>query len=140
VNRLYARIGIVADVEESGERVRLQQLADAGIQDRMLPPADKPPVHSAVPPHDFVESEFPEGAGHCDICGGGPDAPIHHHVDPLERIAAALDPEKLASYVDSIDGTLASGVVALERLAMAAEGILQVVEAMLEMMRAEAAK
>jgi hypothetical protein len=53
-------------------------------------PPDRQPI-LPLGPHDFVESEFPAGKGHCDRCGGGPLAAIHTHVDPLERIAVALE-------------------------------------------------
>ncbi len=59
--------------------------------ERISPPADRRPILDTVAPHEYVESEFPEGKGHCDLCGGGPDAKIHHHVDPMERIAAHLE-------------------------------------------------
>ncbi len=89
--------------------------------ERLSPPADRPPILDAVPPHEFRESEFPEGKGHCDLCGGGPDAKIHHHVDPMERIAAHLEQirddvqrgatalEKIADLMDECMGTAQGG-------------------------------
>ena len=54
--------------------------------------ADRPPISDLMGPHAFVESEFEEGAGRCDKCGGGPDAEIHQEpVDNLKRIADALE-------------------------------------------------
>ena len=63
-------------------------------------PADRPPIFKELGPHDYQESEFPEGRGHCDLCGGGPEAKIHHYVDPEERIAAAL--ERIAGSLEAI--------------------------------------
>lgn len=59
--------------------------------ERYAPAPDRPAIHPAVGPHQFVESEFPEGAGHCDVCGGGPLAEIHNPVDQMARIAEALE-------------------------------------------------
>ena len=53
---------------------------------------DRSPIHLEAGPHEYVESEFPEGKGRCDRCGGGPDAAIHQKpVDQMERIADALE-------------------------------------------------
>jgi len=53
---------------------------------------NRPPTHDAIGYHPYVESEFAPGSGRCDKCAGGPDAEIHHKpVEPLERIAAALE-------------------------------------------------
>jgi hypothetical protein len=52
----------------------------------------RPPVNDAVPPHDFVPSEFDPDCGRCDRCGGGPGAVIHQApVDQMARIADALE-------------------------------------------------
>lgn len=65
-------------------------------------------------PHEFRESEFPEGKGHCDLCGGGPDAKIHNHVDPLERIAEAL--EAIRDEAEQQTECMVRGVAALENM------------------------
>lgn len=52
---------------------------------------DRAPIHKDAGRHDFVESEFPGGAGRCDICGGGPLAEIHlRPIDQAERAAEAI--------------------------------------------------
>ena len=76
------------------------------IDDLPEVPADRQAI-LPMQPHDFVESEFPQGKGHCDLCGGGPLAAIHTHVDPLERIATAL--EGLAPALERIANILAIG-------------------------------
>jgi hypothetical protein len=83
--------------------------------------ADRPPILDTIGPHEYKESEFPEGKGHCDLCGGGPDAKIHNHVDPLERIAEAL--ERGAVHLEAIRDEaqqqtecMVRGVAALENL------------------------
>jgi hypothetical protein len=52
--------------------------------------------------HKFKESEFAEGKGYCDHCGGGPDAEVHQkpidQSEQLKRIADAL--ERLVSTFD----------------------------------------
>jgi hypothetical protein len=62
------------------------------------PAADRPPIFAELGPHPYQESEFAHGRGHCDKCGGGPDAKIHNYVDPQERIADAL--EKIAAILE----------------------------------------
>jgi hypothetical protein len=64
-----------------------------GPESERVVPIDRPPIFAELGFHDYQESEYEQGAGHCDKCGGGPEAPIHHkaRVDPLERIAAALE-------------------------------------------------
>ena len=67
-------------------------------------PANRPPVNDQIPRHEFVESEFLPGCGRCDRCGGGPLAEIHQErVDPMERIATAL--ERIAAFMaaDAVD-------------------------------------
>jgi hypothetical protein len=67
------------------------QMYDHERYENPAPPSGRPPIHDTGY-HEFQESEFPNGAGRCDTCGGGPDAEIHHKpVDPLERIATALE-------------------------------------------------
>ena len=54
--------------------------------------AARPPISDLMGPHPFVESEFEEGAGRCDKCGGGKLAEIHREpVDNVKRIADALE-------------------------------------------------
>ena len=65
-------------------------MPDPAIREPFETPADKRPILETTP-HDYIESEFPEGKGRCDVCGGGPEAKIHHFVDPMERIASALE-------------------------------------------------
>ena len=61
------------------------------MPDPTLLQTDRPAIFIEGGPHDYVESEFAQGAGRCDKCGGGPDAAIHHWVDPQERMAVALE-------------------------------------------------
>ncbi len=68
------------------------------LPERLQPASDRPPISDHMGPHPYQESEFPEGKGHCDLCGGGPDAKVHNYVDPMERIAAAL--ERIADRVE----------------------------------------
>ena len=71
-------------------------------QTTLAVPSNRPPINPAMGPHQYQESEFPEGAGHCDTCGGGPDAPIHQPVvDPLVRIAKAL--ERIGDLLEILD-------------------------------------
>ncbi len=64
-------------------------------------PLDRPPINPDLPHHEFVESEFEEGAGRCDRCGGGPLAQIHQKpVDQMARIADAL--ERIAEALEQI--------------------------------------
>ena len=73
------------------QRCRLGVMPDTTVNlDLPEVPADRQAI-LPMEPHFFVESEFPQGKGHCDLCGGGPLAAIHTHVDPLERIAEALE-------------------------------------------------
>jgi hypothetical protein len=56
--------------------------------------ANREPIHLELPPHEFVDSEFEQGKGYCDKCGGGPGAEIHHplkRIEPIVRIAEALE-------------------------------------------------
>ncbi len=75
-------------------------------------PSDRPPINDLVGYHKFKESEYEEGAGRCDICGGGEDAEIHQkpidHGEQLKRIADALE-------------VLADGAAAVDRIADALE-------------------
>ena len=74
--------------------------------------SDRPPINDLMGPHPFVESEFEEGAGRCDKCGGGPDAEIHQKpVDHLARVADALEA------LDSWAPAVARIANALERIA-----------------------
>ena len=67
---------------------------------------DTQDVHPAIleiPYHSFVESEFPEGRGRCDTCGGGEGAEIHQKpVDQMARIADAL--ERIADSLERVEG------------------------------------
>jgi hypothetical protein len=50
--------------------------------------------------HPFKESEFQQGKGYCDLCGGGPDASVHQKpVDQMARIADAL--ERIANQLEA---------------------------------------
>jgi len=64
--------------------------------------------HSSVlgllPPHEFILSEFDPNSGLCDTCGTPESAAIHHHKDPLARMANAL--ERLAESNEEIAGAL----------------------------------
>ena len=64
--------------------------------------------HSSVlgllPPHEFILSEFDPDSGLCDTCGTPESAAIHHHKDPLARMANAL--ERLAESNEEIAGAL----------------------------------
>lgn len=81
---------------------------DHELSERPLPPSDRPAINDALGYHPYVESEFPEGAGHCDKCGGGPDAEIHQkpvdQAQQLERIADAL--ERIADHLEGLDNPL----------------------------------
>jgi len=60
---------------------------------------DYPAVNEGAGHHEFKPSEFAPMSGRCDICGGGPMAPLH--LPPVElRIAAAL--ERIADTLDAI--------------------------------------
>jgi hypothetical protein len=62
------------------------------LSERPLPAKDRQPINNEMSYHPYVESEFPEGRGHCDQCGGGPDAALHvKPVDQMKRIADALE-------------------------------------------------
>ena len=94
------------------QRCRLGVMPDTTVNlDLPEVPADRQAI-LPMEPHFFVESEFPQGKGHCDLCGGGPLAAIHTHVDPLERIAAAL--EEIAGAAHRQEDRLGE---ALERIA-----------------------
>jgi hypothetical protein len=89
-------------------------------ESEQMVPADKPPIFKELGPHDYVESEFETGSGHCDKCGGGPDAKIHHYVDPMERIAEALE---------QLRNEAQQQTVAFERATMALEKIASCIQA-----------
>jgi hypothetical protein len=63
--------------------------------ERLPAPPDRQPINDLVGYHEFVNSEFAEGAGQCDRCGGGPLASIHQkpidHGEQLKRIADSLE-------------------------------------------------
>jgi len=73
-------------------------MPDPSIETVEHEPSERRPYDSARPGinlelgyHPFVESEFEQGKGYCDQCGGGPDADIHQKpVDQMERIADSL--------------------------------------------------
>lgn len=88
------RSNIAEEIEASGESVRLDQIRTFV--------ANRPPINDSMGFHEYKESEFPEGAGHCDLCGGGPEAQIHKRpVDQMARIADAL--ERIAAVLESWD-------------------------------------
>jgi hypothetical protein len=63
-----------------------------------LAPSSRAAINDQLPRHDFVESEFEQGAGRCDKCGGGPGAEIHQQpVDHMAWVADAL--ERIAGYL-----------------------------------------
>jgi hypothetical protein len=67
-------------------------MMSAELLEDFTPRTDRSAINPQVPYHKFVESEYEQGAGHCDVCGGGPDAEIHQKpVDQMARIADALD-------------------------------------------------
>lgn len=89
------------------------------MQERIA--ADRPPINPTLGYHPYQESEFPEGAGHCDACGGGPLAEIHQKpVDQLARIADALE---------SIAAHFAEDDVALYALKLRVESLEKVAHA-----------
>ena len=62
----------------------------------------RPAVNDALPPHDFVPSEFDPACGRCDRCGGGPGAELHQRpVDQAARIADAL--ERIADILSDME-------------------------------------
>ena len=72
----------------------------AEVTERSTFPRTKAPIDDTMGYHEFVESEFPEGAGRCDRCGGGPETSIHQKpVDQMERIANAL--ERIANLAEA---------------------------------------
>jgi hypothetical protein len=73
--------------------------------------ANREPIHEALGPHKFVESEFEHGAGRCDKCGGGPAADIHK--DPIDPVAVL---QRIAAAVEGV-GPLWGVATALERIA-----------------------
>ena len=78
----------------------------------------RPAVNDALPPHDFVPSEFDPTCGRCDRCGGGPGAAIHQApVDQMARIADAL--ERIAVAMEYAGERSA---LALERIAVREKG------------------
>jgi hypothetical protein len=92
-------------------------------------PRDRPPVNNELPYHPFQQSEFPEGRGRCDSCGGGPDAPIHQKpidsAEQLKRIADAL--ESIATSLECLGDCVVSvddGKSAHYSFRVAAEGDL----------------
>ena len=101
------------------QRCRLGVMPDPALYSTIddLPevPADRQAI-LPMEPHHFVESEFPAGKGHCDLCGGGPLAAIHTHVDPLERIADSL--QEIAGALHRQEDRLEE---AIERIADVAE-------------------
>ena len=111
------------------QRCRLGVMPDTTVNlDLPEVPADRQAI-LPMEPHHFVESEFPAGKGHCDLCGGGPLAAIHTHVDPLERLATAL--EGLAPAFDQwdaedVDRRLLCIMVGVERIADALERIANI--------------
>jgi hypothetical protein len=84
------------EVDQSGEAVRLRQLE--GIDTPQRKPSERRPYNPSRPAihdtgyHPFKESEFAEGVGYCDHCGGGPDAEVHQKpIDQMERLATILE-------------------------------------------------
>jgi hypothetical protein len=96
-------------------------MPDPAVREPFDPPADKRPILETTP-HDYIESEFPEGRGRCDVCGGGPEAKIHNHVDPLERIAIAL--ESNLAFLENV----AERVAVVEHLADISHRVVQSLE------------
>lgn len=77
---------------------------------------NRDPIHEALGPHKYQESEFEHGAGRCDKCGGGEFAAIHQPVvDQGKRAADSL--EYIAGRLGNIDFWTAKQSQALERIA-----------------------